>query len=787
MTEDYNDPNSLAFWDELRENVVLDVACSSWDPNYATKCFGADFDSKTVLGRITKVRISRGSKKKVTFDVSFPEKKYEKNYNGYDINYIWKYAREVPPKYQKMRASYLVDLARQAGMMAADVGPKVQEDPENDDSEATDSDTDNQNAVDPKEKRKKKDSARKPSKKSKSAPEDVDEIAESDVESEREVDSDGEPEEEDEHLFYDPANVETDFPSNDDGHEERKGDDAGQRLEDFAPEKFVLSQEPFIEDFPFNGSPGPKHTLSPENAVPFEYFCLFIPIYFWSLWAQYTNTKASLEKAAGTSKGRSWGKTSSAELKAWVASIMIWSYFKTYSFQKFYCYAIDPLKVKQWFPRFDRWENIKRFFKVSDPNTDTDHKEDRMWRIRELFEVFSSACKTNYYPHCEVALDEAVKKFKGRCSFKQYIKNKPIRWGIKIFALCCSKTSYLWNCAFYLGKRVENEQDQKKDDSTTQEAVKLLVSPLQGKNHILFMDNYYTSIPLFIYLFNLAIRCCGTIRTNRKGIPPQVPIKKNEESQLKKKPGYSRWASCGPICVLAWFDKRPVHMLSNAFKPDDPNSTITHWYSAKKGEPGYPGKVQKVINLPPIIKWYRKFMGAVDTFDQYRAYIKLEFRTGKFWHPMYFFIVESALINAWVLYVATRTLARLPLQFDHVQFRRSIAMSLAAEWEVMGCRNKAEDGPIASSPTTMLKTVKKGKRIHLKKLILHKSKSDSDTISPPLHMECIERLPAVEGSKNKQRQLQCVQCQSDKRTSFWCNTCKVPLHRDVCFGKYHLP
>jgi hypothetical protein len=30
----------------------------------------------------------------------------------------------------------------------------------------------------------------------------------------------------------------------------------------------------------------------------------------------------------------------------------------------------------------------------------------------------------------EVALDEAIKKFKGRCSFKQYIKNKPTKWGL---------------------------------------------------------------------------------------------------------------------------------------------------------------------------------------------------------------------------------------------------------------------------------------------------------------------------------------------------------------------
>jgi hypothetical protein len=180
------------------------------------------------------------------------------------------------------------------------------------------------------------------------------------------------------------------------------------------------------------------------------------------------------------------------------------------------------MKVRQWFPRFDRWEQIKHFFKVSDPATDDQHREDKAWRVRELFNYFTSACKANYWPQCEIALDEAIKRFEGRCSFKQYIKNKPIHWGIKIFALCCAHTTYLWNCEFYLGKKVEDETDQQKEQSSTQQAVKDLVAPLQGKNHILFMDNFYSSIPLFLYLYKLSIRCCGTIRTNRKGLCPQV-------------------------------------------------------------------------------------------------------------------------------------------------------------------------------------------------------------------------------------------------------------------------
>ena len=71
----------------------------------------------------------------------------------------------------------------------------------------------------------------------------------------------------------------------------------------------------------------------------------------------------------------------------------------------------------------------------------------------------------------------------GAICFKQYIKNKPILWGIKVFALCCAHTAHLWNCAFYLGKKVEDEIDQQKENFTTPQVnvCQNLVALLQGK------------------------------------------------------------------------------------------------------------------------------------------------------------------------------------------------------------------------------------------------------------------------------------------------------------------
>jgi hypothetical protein len=122
-------------------------------------------------------------------------------------------------------------------------------------------------------------------------------------------------------------------------------------------------------------------------------------------------------------------------------------------------------------------------------------------------------------------------------------------------------------------------------------------------------------------------------------------------------------------------------------------ATVKRWYDidAKKGEEGATqhSKIQKDIFIPMIVLFYNMYMDAVDTFDQYRSYIKLELKSGKFWHPMMWFMFESALANSWVLYKATRQKVGLDLQFDHLEFRRAIALALGAEWEDLGCVNRA--------------------------------------------------------------------------------------------------
>jgi hypothetical protein len=102
------------------------------------------------------------------------------------------------------------------------------------------------------------------------------------------------------------------------------------------------------------------------------------------------------------------------------------------------------------------------------------------------------------------------------------------------------------------------------------------------------------------------ILTAGTIRTNRKGLCKDVTIKKAEESQLKKTPGFTRFASHGSMCNVAWMDKRPVHMLTNTYQPVR-DKVVQHWYAAKVNEAGARnGKVQREVPIPPAVQYKDK-------------------------------------------------------------------------------------------------------------------------------------------------------------------------------------
>ena len=93
----------------------------------------------------------------------------------------------------------------------------------------------------------------------------------------------------------------------------------------------------------------------------------------------------------------------------------------------------------------DRYKDISRYLHFVDNQTLTPRGSpnyDRLGKVRPLLSYLTERFKTIYNPSREVAVDEAMIKFQGRTSLKQYMPMKPIKRGIKVWVLADSSNGY---------------------------------------------------------------------------------------------------------------------------------------------------------------------------------------------------------------------------------------------------------------------------------------------------------------------------------------------------------
>ena len=67
-----------------------------------------------------------------------------------------------------------------------------------------------------------------------------------------------------------------------------------------------------------------------------------------------------------------------------------------------------------------RFYHILRFLHFTGNNRTVD-SHDRLWKIRDLFEILRTNFAKFYNPSEHLVVDEVIVKFKGRVIFKQYI------------------------------------------------------------------------------------------------------------------------------------------------------------------------------------------------------------------------------------------------------------------------------------------------------------------------------------------------------------------------------
>ena len=119
--------------------------------------------------------------------------------------------------------------------------------------------------------------------------------------------------------------------------------------------------------------------------------------------------------------------------------------------------------------------------------------------IRDVFETFVQNCLRNYSPSEFVTIDEMLVAFMGRCLFRQYIPNKPAKYGIKILAIADAKTYYTCEMEVYAGKQPDGPFEV---DNSSFAVVTRLISEISGSGRNVTFNNWYTSYPLVVSLLH---------------------------------------------------------------------------------------------------------------------------------------------------------------------------------------------------------------------------------------------------------------------------------------------
>jgi len=144
-------------------------------------------------------------------------------------------------------------------------------------------------------------------------------------------------------------------------------------------------------------------------------------------------------------------------------------------------------------------------------------KLDKLAPIREMFDGFFNRSKNYYNINPNVTIDEMLESFRGRCSFHQYMQNKPAKYGIKVHALVDSKTYNVFNMEIYADTQPNG---QYKVDNSASAVIKRLIAPISNSGRNITCDNWYSSFPLVNDLIqNHKLTMFGTVRKNKKKIP----------------------------------------------------------------------------------------------------------------------------------------------------------------------------------------------------------------------------------------------------------------------------
>ena len=377
---------------------------------------------------------------------------------------------------------------------------------------------------------------------------------------------------------------------------------------------------------------------APAISTPFEAFNLFFDDELLDKITYESNLKSVL-------KGKSINLTAD-ELRVFLGLNILMGYNPMHKMAH-YWFGRDDLGVPAVLKAMTR----DRFFEIlSNLHLNDSSKmiqEDKIYKVQMIVEHLNQTFSLMKAVPEHVSLDKLMIEFEGRNCLKQ-------RDPIKQFELWClaDDSGYIHKFEIYTGG---NESKRNPNFGLEENVVLRMSEHLQGLNHKLYFDSFFSSVPLMEELKVNKILACSTIKPSQKDFPTM------EQDKSLKRGEFDFRSSSNGIMVYKWMDSKAVHMISNYHGIDI--TTIHH----KQGN----GSKYSAVSCPVAIKDYNEHIGGVNIHDKMRHIYRIHHKNVKWWHHIFFGLIDMSIVNSFIIYSETQQVF-----LSQLEYRRELAQAL---------------------------------------------------------------------------------------------------------------
>lgn len=273
-----------------------------------------------------------------------------------------------------------------------------------------------------------------------------------------------------------------------------------------------------------------------------------------------------------------------------------------------------------------RFQLISRAIRFDDAvRRRQNRNNDKLAPIKNIFEMWETTLADSFVPGDDVTVDEQLLTYRGRVPFKQYIPSKPGKYGIKIWMLCDSTTSYVLRLQIYSGKQAGQGREQNQGERV----VLQLTEDLKGSGRNVTVDNFFSSLSLAQKLSKKQMTLLGTIRKNRTELPPEFVTVKGREVLS------SLFAFRDDATLVSYCPKKGkvVTLLSSMHTQPEVNET-------------------RPDKKPLMITDYNATKGGVDTADQMLRIYSTKRMTRRWPMAVFYNMLDISAMNAFLVWIS---------------------------------------------------------------------------------------------------------------------------------------